>query len=68
MRRETLVAQFCDADKRSTNEALRNLAEVTPIDMLPALERVEYLNDWAEGVKNMFDPQDFWNWTEGRKS
>lgn len=65
MRRKTLVAQLCDADERSTNEALRNVAEVTPVDMLNSLAEVEYENAWAAGVKNLFDPQDFWNWTEG---
>ena len=66
MRRKTLTAQFCDADERATNEALHNLADVTPIEMLPTLAQVQYLNDWAEGVKNLFDQQDFYNWTEGR--
>lgn len=67
MMRKTLVGQFCDADARRTNEALGNLADVTPIDTLLALQQVEYQNAWAAGVKELFDPQDFWNWTEGRK-
>ena len=67
MRRKTLVARFCDADERRTNEALGNLAELTPIDTLPALAQIEYQNDWAEGVKLLFDPDDFWKWTEGQR-
>lgn len=51
MRRKTLIARFCDADKRRANEALCNLAELTPVDTLSALAEVEYQNDWAEGVK-----------------
>jgi hypothetical protein len=63
-RRNTLLARFCDADERRTNEALGNLAELTLIETLPALAQVEYQNAWAEGVKNLFDQQDFWNWTK----
>lgn len=62
-RPRTLVSQLCDADLRSTNPAIGNVAELITIEIAPALQHVEYMNAIAEGIRRMFDDADWQKWT-----
>lgn len=61
---QTLVAQLCDADLRSTNREISNVGELITIDAMPVLAQVEYMNRLAAGMKLMFDDADWQEWTK----